>query len=233
MHKLAIIAISGFAVSAVSLGAAIAVGAGNRGISGFDDVACPASNATATTRQFTWDGGDRVSISVPAKVHYKPGASNTLIAKGDPELLAQLTVKNGTIDMACKVRWRHRTLDITLPGREFRAYDIAGLTEIELTDLSQENLDVNVAGKSDITATGKVGNLKIQAVGNSDAHMKDLTVGRLSLTIMGKSEIQASPQENASITIMGRGDVDLYSEPKTISTTIMGSGNIRHLAKNS
>lgn len=235
MHKVALIAIAGLAVSAVSLGAAIAVGASHGGgMPGFSDAApCEKTGATADTRRFDWDGGDAVAISAAARVHYTPGSGNVLIVKGDPELVAAVTVRDGHIDTSCRPHWRGRMLDITLPGRQFRAFDIGGLTEMDLNNLSQDRLDLNLAGKSDITATGRVGVLKIQAAGKSDARMKDLSVGSLSLTIMGKSDIETSPRDDANITIMGRGDIKLYSEPKHISTTIMGSGDIQHLAKNS
>jgi hypothetical protein len=235
MHKVAIIAISGLAISAVSLGAAIAVGAshGGGGMTFGDNVACEGTGGAATTRQFAWDGDDAVSISAAARVHYTPGSGNAVIVKGDPELVGAVRVSGGRIEMSCRPHWHGRMLDITLPGRQFRAFDIGGLTELDLNHLSQDRLDLNLAGKSDITATGTVGTLKIQAAGKSEAHMKDLSVGKLSLTIMGKTDIETSPHDDASITIMGRGDIKLYSEPKNISTTIMGSGDIQHLARKS
>jgi hypothetical protein len=235
MHKVALIAIAGLAVSAVSLGAAIAVGASHGGgMPGFSDNApCAKTGATADTRRFTWDGDDAVSISAAARVHYTRGVGNAVIVKGDPDLVAAITVRDGRIDTSCRPNWHGRMLDITLPGREFRAFDIGGLTELDLNNLSQGRLDLNLAGKSDITASGRVDTLKIQAAGKSDARMKDLCVGSLSLTVMGKSDIETSPHDDASITIMGRGDIKLYSEPRHISTTIMGSGDIQHLGKNS
>lgn len=235
MNKVALIAIAGFGISAVSLGAAIALGAGNTGIPGFKDtVACPSGVGSAdTSRQLPWDGSDRISISAAARVHYAPGAGNMVIVKGPADLVAALTLSDGRIEMSCRPHWHHRMLDITLPGRSFRAFDIDGMIEADLTNLSQDKLDINVAGKTDITASGKVGALTIQAAGNTDSHMKDLNVGKLSLTLMGKSDIETSPQDDASITIMGKSDIKLYSEPKHISTTIMGQGDIQHLAKNS
>jgi hypothetical protein len=232
MHKLAIIAVAGCAISAVSLGAAIAVG-GRGGLPGFDHVDCPDTGATADRREINWDGGDSVAISVPATVHYAPGAGQTVIAKGDPQLLANLSVHNGRIDMPCQVHWHHRMLDITLPGRTFRAYDLEGLSELDLKNLSQDRLKISIEGKAGVTANGKVGDLEITVTGKGETHLKDLAAQRLSLNITGHGTVETSPQDDASITIIGRGDVKLYNEPRHISTTIMGSGNIQHLAKQS
>lgn len=232
MHKLVIIAIAGLGVSAVSLGAAIAVGGHGR-IPDFGRDACPDISATADTREFRWDGGDSIAISVPARVHYAPGSGQMVIAKGDPQLLANLTVHDGRIDIPCHVHWHRRMLDITLPGRAFRAYDLEGLAELDLQKLAQDRLEINIEGKTDVTANGKVGELQVTVAGKGDAHLKDLMADRVSLDIMGHGNVETSPLDNADIKIMGRGDVKLYTEPKHISTLVLGSGNIQHLAKNS
>jgi hypothetical protein len=236
MNKLAIVAMTGIAISAICLGAAAAIGAREHGanfdFTMFDDTPdCKASNATATTRSFPWDGGDKVTIEVPVNLHYKPGAGATLEAKGDPQMLANLSVKGGTIEMNCRgARWHHQRLDITMPGREFKEYHIAGVADLDLQQLSQKSLKIEIAGSGDINATGKVDDLKLEIAGRGDAHMKDLAVKTLNLDIAGRGEVETSPQDSADIDIAGSGNVKLYTEPKHINTSIMGRGDVEHLA---
>jgi len=236
MNKLAIVAMTGIAISAICLGAAAAIGArehaGSFDFTMFDDTPdCKPGNATATTRSFPWDGGDKVTIEVPVNLHYKPGTGTTLEAKGDPQMLANLSVKGGTIEMNCRgARWHHQRLDITMPGREFKEYHIAGVADLDLQQLNQESLKIEIAGSGDINATGKVDTLKLEIAGRGDAHMKDLAVNKLNLDIAGRGEVETSPQESADIDIAGSGNVKLYTEPKHINTSIMGRGDVEHLA---
>jgi hypothetical protein len=236
MNKLAVIAVGGLAVSAICLGAAASIGAREHGgsfdFSMFDDTSdCKAAGATASARSFPWDGGDEVTIEVPANLHYKPGPGTTLEAKGDPQMLANLTVKDGKIAMHCRgSHWHHQRLDITLPGREFREFHVAGVADMDLQQLNQTTLKIEIAGSGDVTATGKVDDLKLEIAGRGDAHMKDLAVKSAKLEIAGRGDIETSPQDSADIDIAGSGDVKLYTEPKHINTSIMGRGDVEHLA---
>ena len=236
MHKLGVIALSGLAISAICLGAAAAIGArehvGNIDFSMFDDEPnCAPSNATAGSRSFAWDGGNSVTVEVPVNLHYRPGPSTTLEAKGDPEMLAHLKVHDGKIDMNCRIRhWRHQRINITLPGREFREYHIAGVADLDLQGLNQASLKIEIAGSGDVNASGKADDMKLEIAGRGTARMKDLAVKNLNVDIAGRGEVETSPSEKADIDIAGSGNVKLYTEPKSLDTSIMGSGNVEHLA---
>lgn len=240
MNRLAVVAVSGLAISAICLGAAAAIGArghgGNFEFSMFDDQPdCgDGTKATATSRSFPWTGGDEVTIEVPVNLHYKPGTGTTLEATGDPQLLAHLRVKDGKIDMNCRIRsWHHRRIEVTLPGREFREYHIAGIANLDLQQLKQALLKIEIAGSADVTATGAVDDMKLEIAGRGTAHMKDLAVKKLNVDIAGRGEVETSPQDSADINIAGSGDVKLFSEPKHLETSIMGRGNVEHLADKS
>lgn len=236
MNKLGIIAVTGIGLAVVCAIAAASMGVDRIGdtmdFAWFDGPACAATGAVAASRSLAWDGDDTVTVEVPADIHYRPGNGDMLVAQGDPMILSHLRVKDGHVDLDCHLRrWHGRRIDITLPGREFRRFNIAGLADMDLRDIDQESLKISIAGKTDVTATGKVGDLKLEIAGKGDARLKDLTVQTLDVDIAGRGDVEASPIEDADISIAGSGDVALYTEPKHISTSIMGSGHIRHLAK--
>src|ERR1700748_575922 len=111
--KLAIIAVSGLAISAVCLGGAFALGGNAIGnaifdtdLSGIMDLprrdtgAQPA--ATATSRSLPWDGNDdRAAVALPANVHYQAGNGDQLVVKGDPAFIAHIRVKDGMVSLDC------------------------------------------------------------------------------------------------------------------------------------
>ena len=238
MNKLGVIAISGLGISVVAMAAAAAIGLTslNHGDWNFfsdDGEACvKTSGNSASTREFEWGDADSVSVEVPATLHYTRGAGTKVIVKGDPSLLDHLQVKDGKIESNCHMRgWHGGTLDITLPGREFRKFELEGMANLILKDLAQKELYIEIAGKGDVTADGKVDDFKVEIAGKGDVHTKDLIVKTLKLEIAGRGDVETSPQDDANIEIAGSGDVKLYSEPKHIDTSIMGSGNVEHLAK--
>src|SRR5262249_35787947 len=107
--KLAIIAISGFAVSAVCLGGAFALGGNKIGDAvidfiGLDLPRCAAANdrtAAADMRSLAWDNSDRAAVALPANTHYRVGEGDQLVVKGDPVILSHIRVRNGVVGLDC------------------------------------------------------------------------------------------------------------------------------------
>src|ERR1700761_6094330 len=114
--KLAIIALSSFAVSAACLGGAFALGGGQLGDATFNfsdfggDFSLPrcdlsaSPTATAQTRSLPWqDGNDaRAAIAIPAVTHYQAGNGDQLVVTGDPAIISHVRVHNGIVDMDCR-----------------------------------------------------------------------------------------------------------------------------------
>jgi hypothetical protein len=66
-----------------------------------DDERDTGVDPTVTERRWTWDGGDTVDIDVPATIHYRGGSGDELSARGSPEAIAALRVRNGQITRSC------------------------------------------------------------------------------------------------------------------------------------
>ena len=237
MNKLGIIAIIGLAISAVSMGVAASLGAQGGGAmnwSWFDDLGdCKVNHATATSRSFDWKGGDEVDVSVPVNLHYKPGQGTQVEVSGDPELVSHVTLDDdGDIKLDCNGHhWHHQRLDITLPGnRTFREIDLKGAGSMTLESLNQPELEIDMAGSGEVMASGKTDNFSISIAGHGTVHAKDLIAQKVKIDIAGHGEIETSPIDTADISIAGHGNVKLYSEPKHVETSILGHGEVEHMA---
>jgi hypothetical protein len=238
MRKLAIVAILGLGVATLSV-----VGIATMGVTGladnfsspwFDRAACTNTGATATSRSLAWDGGDAVTVQVPANIHYRRGEGTQLVVKGDPMILSHLKLRDGKISLNCSLHsWHGERIDITLPGRDIRNYTIAGLADLDLQQIKQDHLKIVITGKAKVNANGNVGDLNIEIAGRGDAFLRNLIANNVKILVAGRGNIETSPIDDADITIMGQGDVSLYTEPKHLDTAIMGKGNIRHMAEKS
>lgn len=259
--KLAMIALSSFAVSAVCLGGAFALGGGQLGNavfnfddfgSGFGQPRCDAggSNATADTVRLSWVGDDdKVSIAIPATIHYQAGVGDLLVAKGDPALISHIRVHDGTIELDCRNGFnRADRIDITLPGkRTFRKFEMLGSGHMELNGLSQPEAKIEVAGSGTIDTEGKVGRLNLEISGSGTVQSKgqsdylgvevngsgrvqsaELIAKDAHVDISGSGKVDIAPQNSLNVDISGSGTIYLHSEPKNLETDISGSGSIIH-----
>ncbi len=241
VQKLAIVAVIGLTASAVCMGAAAAIG-GNEFGKNFDGMdfsmfgdrpRCEmVQGASATSRTIDWDGSDHVGLSVGGHARYTPGSDDKVHLTGDPQMLAHVRVRDGRIEMDCRSGWRDRRddLEITLPGREFKKFGIAGSGNLVLQKLNQDRLKVSIAGSGSIKADGKVQNAEIHIAGSGDADLGQVASQVTEVHIAGSGNTDIAPSDEADIHIAGSGDVNLHTNPRKLETHIAGSGRIHNVS---
>jgi hypothetical protein len=235
VQKITVIAIVGLTASAICMGAAAAIGGGSFG-DGLDSMFSGGEHceripgATATSRDLDWGDSDKVDLVVYSDAHYTPGTDNKLHASGDPQVLAHLRIQGGKIDLDCR-GWRDRDMiKLTLPGREFRKFAIAGRSDLRLDRLNQASMRAEIAGTGTITANGKVDDLDIKMAGVGHADFGKVQGRSARVEMAGVATADIAPSESADIKIAGPSTVNLYSNPKELDTQIAGPGRLHKLA---
>ncbi|HVW75751.1 MAG TPA: DUF2807 domain-containing protein [Rhizomicrobium sp.] len=237
VQKLALIAIAGLTACAACIGAAAAIGGGqfeDALVDPFGGEHCQTvAGATATSRDMDWDGSDQAGLAIPATANYTPGSDDKLHATGDAQVLAHLRIQDGMIKMDCR-GWHDRAKDvvITLPGREFRKFTLAGTGKMNLDHLNQASLKMQIAGVATVKANGKVDDLTIEMAGVSKADFSKVTGARADVKMAGVSEADIAPSQAADIHIAGPSSVNLYSNPKDLNTEIAGPGRLHKFGPN-
>jgi hypothetical protein len=236
--KLGWIALGGFAVGFVALGAAYIIGRGSlwANIPGWivDFAAydrCDGDNLGETTeRRWAWSGANRVNIAVPGDIHYRVGEGDEVIVRGSIRLLDHIIVEDDSIALKCGASRRGHHLDITLPGKAFREINLAGSGNLVGENLDQEKLELNIAGSGSMRATGSVGTVEVSIAGSGNAKLGEVTMERLELNVAGSGDAEAAPAASAEVNIVGSGNLRLLTRPKNLETTIIGSGRVIHAA---
>jgi hypothetical protein len=235
VHKLALIAVTGLAVSAVCLGAAAAIGGKEIAANGLDfsvfgdGPACDfALSGETGSRSIAWDDSDRVSIQMHADTHYRRGQGEQMVVTGDTALLPHVKIEDGEVKMDCRHSSRGDSVAITLPGRIFQKFGLAGSGTMTLDDIDQPRLKVGLAGSGDIRATGKTGELDIGIAGSGKMKMGQLAANTIKVHVAGSGDTEIAPKDDLEVHIAGSGNVHLLSEPRHLTTHIAGSGNIIH-----
>jgi hypothetical protein len=256
--KLALVAVSGFAISAICLGGAFALGGSAIGnavfdMGGLDLPRCDTGSTSASTdsRSLSWDNSDRAAVALPANTHYQAGAGDQLVVKGDPTIVSHIRVHNGVVGLDCHggaMFGPENRIDVTLPGkRSFRTFEVMGTGNMDISGLSQSEVALKVAGAGTISADAKVSKLDMDVSGTGTVEAKGKTdklnvdvsgsgkikAGQLetndaNLDVSGLANIEVAPQGALSINMSGAGTIYLRKEPRSIQSDISGAGHIVH-----
>jgi hypothetical protein len=254
--KLALIAISGFAVSAVCLGGAFAlggeaVGDAIMGVGNFGQPSCQVGGPL-TSRTLPWDGGnDRVAVEMHADATYQAGSGDQLVIKGDPGMVSHVYVRDGVVGIDCRNNFhfgKSPRLEITLPGRPFRTFEQRGSGNMRLAGLVQpdtklsiegsgdiqadakvERLTVRVAGSGDVTATGSAGALDVDLEGSGDVKLSGLATKSAHVKIDGSGNVEVAPQDASRVDVIseGSGDFEAAGTTNNLTVSVEGSGDMK------
>jgi hypothetical protein len=234
MNKLVVIAVAGLGISAICIGVGWGIG-GRHGAFGWEPFdgrpeCSRIPTAAASSRTLAWDAGDSVRLVVFSDASYAPGSDAMLHASGDPDVLAHLRVRNGVIDLDCR-GWRDRDqIKLTLPGREFRKFAIAGRSDLVLEKMNQASVNIDIAGTGTVRAEGKIDDvdIRIAGVGHADFGKVASVTAKAELAGVGSADI--APTDTATIKIAGPSTVNLHSNPRHVDTHIAGPGHLNKLA---
>ena len=236
-HRLALIALIGLGASAVCMGAAGAIdqkgfSEGWDGFSLFDGrPRCEAApGATAASREMDWDGSDRAGLNLLGRASYTPGRGDRLQASGDPQVLAHLRIRKGTVELDCR-GWRDRTRDlvITLPGREFEKFEVTG-GRLTIAKLQQQRVTIQIAGSGKVQASGKLEDgIKLGIAGSGEMELGEISAhsGKMEIAGSGTMKAQSVAIDDLKMEIAGSGHAEVGQlAAHTTRLEIAGSGTV-------
>jgi hypothetical protein len=186
----------------------------------------------ATSRELEWDGTDELGISVGGRAVYTPGSDGKVHITGDPQLLAHIRIREGNIELDCKNgKFDTAKLSIALPGREFKAFNIASTTRLELKNLFQDQLEFDVAGAATLRGTGIVRQLSINSASSGSIDLGTVAADTAKVNSSGSGRIVVAPHGQTHINIVGTGDVALRTKPSDLTYNVVGSGRVRSISQ--
>ena len=192
--------------------------------------ACEPQNpggVVASERRWNWDGADKVDIAIPASVRYRGGEGEEVIARGDPALLAHVTVHDGRISIDCRLGRKHSDLEIVLPGRTFQQVSLLGSGNVVMENINQPDLTLRIAGSGTLRAQGQADRMEVSITGSGEAFVTEFTAKTFEVKVAGSGSLKAQGSaDKATISIAGSGDADLGALAiKSLEVKVAGSGN--------
>ena len=188
-----------------------------------------ADTGATATRSFTWKGGDRLEIDVPANVHYTQGPAASVTVTGSNWAVQHLEVEGGHIRFEAGRTRRHiRPLEITIQAPGVTDFDLSGRTRLEIAGYKQEHLRLEISGSGRVEAIGTAERVDVEISGSGDADLAGLNTKGAEVDISGSGEATIAPTEWARLEISGNGDVTLTTNPARLETEVTGSGEVHH-----
>jgi len=194
-------------------------------------------------RTFNWTGKDQLIIDLPVDVVFVQGAEAKIVASGPKSYVDRLRVDGGHITLADNDGVDHDSITInafgvhvesdsdrmkiTVIAPDVTRFDVRGSGDLEIRRFDHPTATVAVSGSGGVEASGRVDNLAVDNSGSAWVNLADLKAKDAVFDVSGSGGGALFATNKAKIDISGSGDVELRTEPKTVSTEISGSGEVR------
>lgn len=199
------------------------------------------------SRQLAWTG-EALTVDLPIDVTYVQGPLAKVEISGPRDVVDRLMVADGRIHMADDED-SHRNLyadSLTIDRQGIRihsnadqtrivvtapsvnSFKLDGSGDLEIQAYDQPVLTLALNGSGDVNAVGKTTGLVVAAAGSGDAELDDLRALNAEIAIAGSGNADISASNEVKIAISGSGDVSMNTQPASETTTISGSGSVRH-----
>lgn len=194
-------------------------------------------------RTFAWTGKDALQIDLPVDVVFVQGAEAKIVASGPKAYLDRLRVEGGRISLDDGARDEHtqvtinafgvrvlsdsERVKITIIAPDVTKFDLRGSGDLDIRRYDHPTFAVDVSGSGDVEAQGRVETVVVDNSGSGSVDLSDLKAKDAVFDVSGSGGGALFATNKAKIDISGSGDVELRTEPKTVSTEITGSGEVR------
>ncbi|NEH47450.1 DUF2807 domain-containing protein [Rhizobium leguminosarum] len=179
------------------------------------------------TLPFVADG--RLAIDLPGTIHYRPGGKAEAVVSGDSALVNHLRIASGRLGLDCNPGWFASQLDIKLSGPAITRWDLLGNVDLTLSQINQPELEVNIKGSGNSSATGIADAVNLSISGSGEARFEGLIAKSATVTIRGSGNAKMTAQVDADVSISGNGNVELSGHPAMRRAEIKGNGRILHV----
>jgi hypothetical protein len=196
---------------------------------------------------------DSIVVNFPVEITILQGNVTSLAVEAEDNILPQIATRVSGKTLTIENRqaeWTHRVnptrpVRLRITVKDLQRVDfpsagtlrvekytadqldisISGAGSINLTDLTANSLSVNLSGAGNITASGKVGSLKMDISGLGSFRGADLASQSANITISGAGSATVWSISSLSVDISGTGSVNYYGSP-IVTRNISGLGNV-------
>ena len=199
------------------------------------------------SRQLAW-AGETLTVDLPIDVTYVQGPVPKVEISGPRDVVDRLRIVDGRIHMTededshqdlyadsltidrngIRIHSNADQTRIVVTAPNVSSFKLDGSGDLEIQAYDQPALTLALNGSGDVNAVGKTTGLVVAAAGSGDAELDDLRALNAEIAISGSGNADISASNAVKIAISGSGDVNMNTQPTSETSTISGSGSVRH-----
>lgn len=205
-------------------------------------------SGTAASETRAVPGFDRVAIHDAFDVEIEVGPEREVVLEGDDNLLSHVAtrVEGRTLDIETDRELRPRAgLLISVRTPRLTGLSSSGSSDVVVGGVEADAFDVHVSGSSDVSASGRFGDLTATVSGSGEIEGEgtaDAIDGRVSgsgdldlagvrarsaeVRVSGSGEILLDVSERLDADVSGSGKVVYRGDP-LVRSSVSGSGSVR------
>ncbi len=176
---------------------------------------------------------NRIEAHGGFEIRINAGAEQTVLVETAERDLKRLKteVRGETLVLSFRKRWfsflfdNSRIVTISLPA--LRGMKFFGGSDVNVTGIDSENLELIVEGAADITLAGSCGALNFDLNGAGDVRARELLCKSVVFRSNGVADAQIYASESVDIGLNGIGDVVVYGNPENVTKNVNGLGDIK------
>jgi len=102
----------------------------------------------------------------------------------------------------------------------------SGATDISVSGVKRDRLEINMNGTGDIALSGKVNLFVVKLSGAADVEAEDLKAETVQISLSGAGDASIYASQKLDATVSGTGTVNYSGNPKKVIKKITGAGEL-------
>ena len=178
---------------------------------------------SAQTRELAWEGGESLVVEVPAHVRLvQVEGPGKVVVTGARRSVDRFTSSGGVLR---DERWHSgKPLEILVQAPKITHISLKGSDKLVIEGFDQPELHIEMLGRSEVTATGKVEKLRLQLQGSGWANLSGLIARDAQVSVTGSRHALLAATGHARIS--GNGAVVLVTQPQQLDLDLGESGRV-------
>lgn len=216
----------------------------------------PKNYFTANVENRNVSGFKGIELSGSYDYFITQGSKEAVRVEAPKELLPKIIteVKDGVLHVYTKanINWnifRNEKIAVYITVKDINSIALSGSGDLDFKEginatelkiklsgsgdvegkINATSVEGSLAGSGDVKLSGRTQNLKVKLVGSGDFSARELQSTNAYVELVGSGDVDVYASGNLNAKLSGSGDIGYSGNPKSVSKTKSGSGDInRH-----
>ncbi|CAN5304140.1 head GIN domain-containing protein [soil metagenome] len=170
------------------------------------------------------DVGGAIQVEITAQKEF------SVEVQADDNLLPLIKteVRNGVLRIESEKRINTKNpIIVKISAPNIENLDVSGASKVNLTNLSNENLQIHSSGASKIEISGTTVNFTIDVSGASRIYAENLKAENVSVDASGASNVSVFAQNELKADASGASSISYSGNPTNLEKKTSGASNVK------